>query len=107
MSRSGSQPFFCREPNRPVTKGGDARIENFSPPLEKCIGYSLKILDITQKFGPLSEKSSPFLVSQAGYGPGAKSRPGILLESRTEKQLNTSQLTRFVLLQNEVCYTKH
>jgi len=45
-------------------------LENFSPPPEKCVGYSLKILDIVKKFGPLSENSSPLLVSQAGYGPG-------------------------------------
>jgi len=51
--------------------------ENFLPPLEKCVGYSLKLLDIVQKiwaplkkkFGSLSENSSSLLVSQAGYGP--------------------------------------
>jgi len=41
-------------------------------PLEKCVGYSLKIMDIVKKFGPLSENSSPLLVSQAGYGPGSE-----------------------------------
>jgi len=29
---------------KPVTRG-----EKYSPPLEKCVGYSLKILDIAQK----------------------------------------------------------
>jgi len=35
-----------------------------------------------------------------------QSKSAILLESRTKKS-NTNQLTRFVLLQNEVCYTKY
>jgi len=38
--------------------------------LEKCVGHNLKLLDVVQKFGPLSENFSPLLVSQAGYGPG-------------------------------------
>jgi len=56
--------------HRPVTRGAMPPLENFSPPLEKRVGYSSKLLDIVQKFGSLSESSSPFLVSQAGYGPG-------------------------------------
>jgi len=37
-----------------------------SPLLEKCVGYSLKLLDIVQKiWAPLTK----LLVSQAGYGP--------------------------------------
>jgi len=52
--------------------GGDAPLENFSPPLEKCVGHGSKLLDIVTKFGPLSENSLPFLVSQAGYGPGVE-----------------------------------
>jgi len=46
--------------------------ENFSPllPLDKCVGHTLKLLDIAKKFGPLSENFSPLLVSQDGYGPG-------------------------------------
>jgi len=29
-------------------------------------------LDTVRKFGPLSENSTPLLVSQAGYGPAVK-----------------------------------
>jgi len=61
----GQKAFVGTHPLRPVT--GWSR-ENFSPPREKCVGYSLKILDIVQKIGPLSENSSPLVVSQAGYG---------------------------------------
>jgi len=36
--------------DRPVTRGGARRtkppLENFSPPLEKYVGHSLKVLDI-------------------------------------------------------------
>jgi len=56
---------------RPVTRGREAPLKNFSPPLEKCVGHSLKLLDTVQKFGPLSENSSPLLVSQADYGPAS------------------------------------
>ena len=51
--------------------GGEAHPRKFSPLLEKCVGYSLKILDVVNIFGPLSENSSPLLVSQASYGPAA------------------------------------
>jgi len=37
-------------------------MEKFSPPLEKCVGCSLK------HFGPLRKLFAP-LVCQAGYGP--------------------------------------
>jgi len=30
-------------------QGGEAYLQNFSPPLEKFVGHSLKILDIVQK----------------------------------------------------------
>jgi len=63
--------------NRPVTRRAQGAasppLENFSAPLEKCVGYSLKLLDIVQKIWALSENSSPLLVSQAGYGPVGKS----------------------------------
>ena len=41
--------------------GGRAKppIEIFSPPLEKCFGHRLKLLDIVKKFGPILENSSP------------------------------------------------
>ena len=62
------------ELGRPVTRGVgvEAPLENFSHLLEKCVGYSLKLLEIVQKIGPLSDKYLPLLVSQAGYGPGVK-----------------------------------
>jgi len=50
-------------------QGGRSPLEKFLPSLEKCAGHNLKLLDTVQKLGPLSEHSSPFLVSQAGYGP--------------------------------------
>jgi len=38
---------------RPVTRGGAGgakpSLENLSPPLEKCVGYNFKILDIVQE----------------------------------------------------------
>jgi len=54
---------------RPGTRDGEAPLQNLSPPPWKNVlkvktsGHSLK------KCGPLSENSSPPLVSQAGYGP--------------------------------------
>ena len=44
-------------------------LEKFSPPLEKCVGDILSLLDTVLKIFPLSENSSPPLVSQAGNGP--------------------------------------
>ena len=42
----------------PVTRGDE--LENFSLPLEKCVGYSLKILDIVQKIcDPLKNLFAP------------------------------------------------
>jgi len=51
--------------------GAKSPPEEFLPSLEKYAGHSLEVLDIVSKFGPLSEISSPPLVSQAGYGPAA------------------------------------
>ena len=50
---------------RPLTHRGAGRRspQNFSPPLEKCVGHSFK------KWVPL-RKLSPRQVCQAGYGPG-------------------------------------
>jgi len=39
------------------------------PPLEKCVGHGLKVLDTVQKIWDPSGNSSPILVPQAGYGP--------------------------------------
>jgi len=44
-------------------------MKKFPSPLEKGVGHSLKLFDLVKKFEPLSENSSPHLVSQAGYGP--------------------------------------
>jgi len=54
---------------RPVTRGGRRPPRKLFAPLGKCVGHGLKLLDIVQKIGPLSENSSPLLVSQAGNGP--------------------------------------
>jgi len=41
---------------RPVTRGDEAPLENYSPLLEKCVGHNLKILDIVQKiWAPLGK----------------------------------------------------
>jgi len=41
-------------------QGGEAPLENFSPPLEKCVGHNLKILDIVQKiWAPLGKLFAP------------------------------------------------
>ena len=48
---------------------GETPPRKFFAPLEKCVGSILKLLDVFQKFGPLSQNSSLPLVSQAGYGP--------------------------------------
>jgi len=49
--------------DRPVTRGaqgGEAPLENFSPSLEKCVGHSLKLLDIVQKiWAPLGKLFAP------------------------------------------------
>ena len=67
------QPFpvisLLKGLGRPVTKGGEAPLENFSLSLEKFVGYSLKLLDIVQKNWAPQTNISPLLVSQAGYGP--------------------------------------
>ena len=51
-------------------QGGRIPPRKIFAPLEKCVGHILKLLETGQKFEPLSENSSPLLVSQAGYGPG-------------------------------------
>jgi len=61
---------MCKEA-RTVTRGagGINPLENFSFPLEKRVGQNLKLLDIVQKFWPLSENFSHPLVFQTGYVP--------------------------------------
>jgi len=45
---------------RPVTRGGEALPRKFSPPLEKCVGHRLKLLDIVQKIlAPLRKLFAP------------------------------------------------
>ena len=60
--------------SRPATSEGEAPSEKFSPLMEECVGLSLKLFDVVKKIGPLSENSSPHLVSQAGYGPASYMR---------------------------------
>jgi len=46
--------------DRPVTRGGEASLENFSPSLEKCVGHNLKILDTVEKLrAPLRKLFAP------------------------------------------------
>jgi len=73
---------------RTVTRGAKLPLENFCHPLEKCVGYGLKLLDTVQKCGSLSENSSPLLVSQAGYGPA---------------RYGKNNKKRFVCSNNQVC----
>jgi len=53
--------------------GGGRRVNppiyNFSPPQEKCVGNSLKVLDNVQKIWAPLRKLFPLLVSLAGYEP--------------------------------------
>jgi len=62
-----------RSSGRPVTRGdaGEAKpLENFSPPWKNVLGIVQNCwMGIVEKVGPLSQNSSPPLVSQAGYGP--------------------------------------
>jgi len=49
---------------RPVTRGAQGGrsppLAKFSPPLEKCVGNSLKLLDTVQKiWGPLRKLFAP------------------------------------------------
>jgi len=46
--------------NQARNQGGVAPVENFSPPLEECVGHSLKLLDTVQNFwAPLSKLFAP------------------------------------------------
>jgi len=57
----------------PEVEASNKQARNFfSPPLEKCVGHSLKILDIVQKILAPLRKLFSHLLFQAGYGPGYK-----------------------------------
>jgi len=46
--------------NRPATRGAKPTLENFSLPLEKCVGHNLIILDIVPKIlAPLGKIFAP------------------------------------------------
>ena len=45
-----------RSESRPVTRGREAPLEKFSLPLQKCVGHSLKILEIVWKIWALLGK---------------------------------------------------
>ena len=53
VSSTRSIDFVRSRFTRPATRGrawgAKTPLENFSPPLEKCVGYILKLLDIVQK----------------------------------------------------------
>ena len=66
---SNQLPHVLQARNQGGHREGEAPPENFSTLMEKFVGYILKLSDIVNKCGPLSENSSPLLVSQAGYGP--------------------------------------
>jgi len=58
---------------RPVTRGGrraKPSLENISPSWENVLDTVENYWTKFKKFRSLSENSSPFLVSQAGYEPG-------------------------------------
>jgi len=49
--------------SRPVTRGGKTALKFFSPPLEKCVGHRLKLLDIIQNiWAPLRKLFAPLSV---------------------------------------------
>jgi len=67
----------------------------------------MDIVQIFKKFGPLSENSSPPLVSQAGYGPVCTSN--MVLQWTLQKLASPAQfsmLARFCW-RSYVCVTKH
>jgi len=49
--------------------GGEALPRKFSPPWKNVLDIIKNIRHSSKILGPLSENSSPLLVSQAGYGP--------------------------------------
>ena len=49
----------------PGAQGATPPLENFSLPLEKCVGHSLKLLDIVQKIWAPLGKLFALLVAQA------------------------------------------
>jgi len=52
-----------RVPKQARNQGGEALLENFLRPLEKCVGHSLKLLEIVQKFwAPLRKLFAPPVV---------------------------------------------
>jgi len=58
----------------------------FSPPLEKCVGSSLELLDMEKIWALLRKLFVP------GYGPGAvappqRSKPGDASDERLEKRV--------------------
>jgi len=62
---------------RPVTRRGEAPLPNFPPPLEKCVGHSLKNLDPSQK--TLCSSWRPKLVTGLG-GTNIKSKQAHALQ---------------------------
>ena len=78
--------------SRPVARGGAGRgrspPKNFFAPLENVLDIVWKYWTQQKKFRPLSDNSSPLLLSQAGYGPGTKANK---LESHFSWQGHSSR----------------
>jgi len=64
--------YFKTIGHRPVTReeGSKPPLQTFSPPWKNLLGIAENYWTLFEKFGPLSENSSPRLVFQVGYGPG-------------------------------------
>jgi len=57
---AGSSVFDTNQPRHKRGAGGRTPLVNFLTPLEKCVGYDFKILDIVQKIWvPLRKLFAP------------------------------------------------
>jgi len=65
--------IFCCMCNQDRNHGGRRRakppLQNFTPPWKNVLSIVENYWTLFKKFGPLSESSSPPLMSQTGYGP--------------------------------------